>query len=258
MIQIIKIERKLLNVKINNYYFTEEIFEYDINVHIKAFSHSFVPRKNLRTFDTLQINLSKDVNELLMEMHKSNRNQIRSAEKQEFEHIVIGNPTDQDLKEFQIFYNRFARDKKTHTCDSFHMKTMKLLREKNRLLLTYLQDKKKNVFCARVYIVDGEFAMNLYSASQFRMVDSPGEKRLMSKANRFLIWRDIIFMKEKGHMLYDMGGLTDDENIRRFKLGFGGEIISVYSGYEASSIIGAFVLKLRNWKMAWATARQIQ
>ena len=41
-------------------------------------------------------------------------------------------------------------------------------------------------------------------------------------------------------------------------LGFGGEIVPVYSGYEANSIIGAFVLKLRNWKMAFATAREIQ
>ena len=52
--------------------------------------------------------------------------------------------------------------------------------------------------------------------------------------------------------------LADDENIRRFKLGFGGEIVSVYSGYEANSIIGALVLKIRNWKMAFATAREIQ
>ena len=73
-----------------------------------------------------------------------------------------------------MFYNRFARNKKTHTCDSFHMKTMKLLREKNALLLTYITKIKRRMFSAtRVYIVDGEFAMNLYSASQFRMVDSP-------------------------------------------------------------------------------------
>ncbi|WP_381480410.1 hypothetical protein [Sporosarcina contaminans] len=46
-----------------------------------------------------------------------------------------------------------------------------------------------------------------------------------------------------------MGGLTDDENIRRFKLGFGGDIVPVYSGYEAQSLYGSILLKARNVKV---------
>ncbi|QUW23291.1 hypothetical protein JSQ81_07080 [Sporosarcina sp. Marseille-Q4063] len=254
---MITIERKILNVKIQNVYFANGEFENDSTAQVKAFSHSFVPKKNLRTLETLQFDLTKDDNELLMAMQKTTRRQIRRAEEQELDHIIIENPTDHDLVEFQNFYNQFAKNKKTHTCNSFHMKTMKLLREKNALLLTYIKSEDQ-VFCYRVYILDGTLAMNLYSASHFRMADSPELKRLLGQANRYLVWLCILFLKEKGYKLYDMGGLSYDENIRRFKLGFGGEIVPVYWGYEANSIIGALVLQIRNWKMAWATAREIQ
>lgn len=42
-----------------------------------------------------------------------------------------------------------------------------------------------------------------------------------------------------------MGGLTKNPNIRSFKMEFGGEIAHVYSGYEANSKIGQFILWLR-------------
>ncbi len=212
----------------------------------------------LRTVETLQINLNKEENELLMDLHKTTRRQIRRAENQKLKHIVLENPTNQDLLTFQKFYNRFAKNKKTHACNSFHMKSMKLLRDQNALMLTYMQNEKQETYCYRVYIVDGTFAMNLYSVSHFRMADHAEQKKILSQANRYLVWKCILWFKAKEYTLYDMGGLTDDENIRRFKLGFGGEIVSVYSGYETNSIIGALVLKLRNWKMAYAAAREIQ
>ena len=255
---MITIERKIMNVKIQNHYFFRENFEFNPNVHVKAFSHSFVPRKSLRMLETLQVNLTKDEDELLKEMHKTTRRQIRRASEQELEHVVIENPSNEDLVKFQNFYNRFANNKNTHACNSFHMETMRLLEKQNALILTYIRNEKKEIICYRVYIIDENVAMNLYSVSHFRMADSPGLKKFLSHANRYLVWKCILLFKDKGYKLYDMGGLTNDENIRNFKLGFGGEIVSVYSGYEANSFIGSIVLKMRSWKMALATARQIQ
>ena len=88
------------NCKSKNYIIIilqRRISSYDSDVHVKAFSHSFVPRESLRTLETLQINLKKEENELLMDMHKTTRRQIRRAEEQRLEHIVLENPTDQDL-----------------------------------------------------------------------------------------------------------------------------------------------------------------
>lgn len=49
--------------------------------------------------------------------------------------------------------------------------------------------------------------------------------------------------------MYDMGGLTTNENISSFKIEFGGEITEVYSGYEATSILGKLVLFGRTIKL---------
>ena len=75
------------------------------------------------------------------------------------------------------------------------------------------------------------------------------EKRKLSEGSRYLLWRNILYFKEHNHLTYDMGGLTTNENIWKFKMEFGGEVIPVYSGYEANSMIGKLVLWLRSVKM---------
>lgn len=251
---MLTIERKMMNIKIKTCYLASEDFQVD-DAQLIGYSHSFFPKSTLRSFETIQIDLLKDENDLLMEMHKTTRRQIRGALKRELTQVIIENPTDSELASFQTFYNRFAKNKHTHACNSYHMKTMKLLREKNALMLTYMHDKEQNILCYRIYMSDGIIAMNLYSASHFRLVDNPELKRMLSQANRLLIWQSMLWFKEKGQLIYDMGGLTDDENIRKFKLGFGGKIIPVFSGYEASSTMAKLVLKFRNWKVTSVSAR---
>lgn len=247
---MIAIERKLMNIKIKTFFLTkEDIRKDDVQAQLIGYTHSFIPKSSLRSFETIQIDLLKDENELLMEMHKTTRRQIRSALERGFTQVIIENPTDQELMDFQVFYNRFAKNKRTHTCNSYHMQTMKLLREQNALMLTYMQDKDKSILCYRIYMTDGIVALNLYSASHFRILDNPELKRILSQANRLLIWKSILWFKDKGQLLYDMGGLTDDENIRKFKLGFGGKIVQVYTGYESQSMIGEIILRVRNLKL---------
>ncbi|WP_252503970.1 hypothetical protein [Sporosarcina sp. Marseille-Q4943] len=247
---MIAIERKFMNIKIKTFYLAnEDIQKGDVQAQLIGYTHSFIPKSSLRSFETIQIDLLKDESELLMEMHKTTRRQIRGALERGFTHVVIENPTDQELLDFQVFYNRFARNKRTHTFNSYHMQTMKLLREQNALMLTYMQDKDKNILCYRIYMTDGIVALNLYSASHFRIVDNQELKRILSQANRLLIWKSILWYKDKGQMLYDMGGLTDDENIRRFKLGFGGKIALAYTGYESQSMIGKIILRVRDLKL---------
>lgn len=249
---MIEIERKLMNIRIKTFFLAkenEDIRKDGVQARLIGYTHSYIPKSSLRNFETIQIDLLKDENELLMGMHKTTRRQIRGALERGFKHVVRENPTDQELREFQVFYNRFAKNKRTHTCSSYHMQTMKLLREKNALMLTYMQDKDKNILCYRIYMTDGIVALNLYSASHFRLAEDPEIKRILSQANRLLIWKCILWYKDKGQLLYDMGGLSDDENIRRFKLGFGGKIVQAYYGYKSQSMIGKVILKIRDLKL---------
>lgn len=250
MTVILAIERKIFHIKIKNYYFVKESLGPESKVHVKGFSHSFIPLRTSRCLETIQIDLTRDESELLMDMHKSTRKEIRSAEQQELERVIIEKPTDQDLKRFQVFYNNFAKNRQTHTCNSFHITTLKLLRDKNAIMLAYMCDKQQDILCYRIYITDGDVVMSLYSASHYRMIEEGDRKRIISQANRLLLWKSMLWFKERGHQIYDMGGITSDENIRNFKLGFGGEIVPVYSGYEAHSFIGKLIVKIRSLKFA--------
>ena len=254
---MITIERKLMNVKIKINYFRNEKHPRESKVPLTCYLHSLSPEGLSNSYETLQIDLQKDESELLKEMNKTTRRQVRRGEELELEHIVIENPTDQDLLEFQNFYNDFAKDKKTHSCNFYHMKTMKLLRDTKSLLITYMKDSK-NILCYRVYIIDDKVAMNLYSASTFRKIDNPEFKKMMSQANRFLTWTSILWFKKNDYELYDFGSLTNDENIRRFKVGFGGEIIPVYFGYRAGTITGFILLKMRDLKFIVSAIRKIK
>lgn len=126
---------------------------------------------------------------------------------------------------------------------------MRLLVDQNALIITKLLNESEVVQCYRVYISDGDIAFSLYSASHFRLSNKTEEKRKLSEGSRYLLWRNILYFKEHNHLTYDMGGLTTNENIWKFKMEFGGEVISVYSGYEANSMIGKLVLWLRSVKM---------
>lgn len=54
------------------------------------------------------------------------------------------------------------------------------------------------------------------------------ERALVSRANRWLHWQDMLTFKQKGFECYDWGGLFEDETsperagINRFKCDFGG------------------------------------
>ncbi|MBK3494251.1 hypothetical protein JFL43_05145 [Viridibacillus sp. YIM B01967] len=211
--------------------------------------NSLVPKKRLQQFETLHINLTKSEEELFQQLHRTNRKQINKAASHPFHIEVLEKPSTADIRAFQKFYNEFATFANTYACNVFHVNTMKMLKDKNSLIITKLMNEVNEILCYRVYITDGEIAASLYSASHFRMKENAEEKRLISVANRYLIWINILYFKERNHMIYDMGGLTTNQNIRKFKLEFGGEIAHVYSGYEANSKMGQFILWLRAKKM---------
>ena len=225
-------------------------------VSLIGYSHSFKPSSSLSSCETLHIDLMKSEEELLMDMNQTTRRQVRRAEEMALERVVIERPTDNDLLKFQTFYNNFAKNKKTHSCNLYHMQTMRLLRDQNALLITYIKDDE-DILCYRIYIIDDNVAMNLYSASLFRMAESSETKKMLGQANRLLTWKSILWFKNNGYDVYDFGRLTTDENIRRFKFGFGGEIVPVYFGYQANSYSGSLILRIRDLKSVLSSIRNI-
>lgn len=244
---MISIHRKVFNASICNRYFVKKDVPTAKRDTLTGFSHALIKIEGTQPLQTVYIDLLKSEQILFSEIEKENRRQIRKAEKQQMQFVVLEQPTASELKKFQKFYNQHAKLKRTYRCSSFHLHTMKKLVEKDGLALTYMTDRDHNhIYCYRIYVTDGEMAMTLYSASNIHLTTAPETKRQLSEANRYLIWKNIIRFKRKGVKTLDMGGLTDEPSIRKFKTGFGGEVVTVYSGYAASSLIGKLTLVARN------------
>ncbi len=180
MISIIVIERNVFNTSIKTFYFNqgEAPTLRNDGAAIIGYLHSSVHRPSLRRFETNQIDLLQSEEKLLLGTNSSTRRQIRRAMEKGFELIALDSPTDSDLIRFKDFYNAFARDKRTDLCNEYHLETMKLLREQNALMITYLQDSDGETLCYRVYITDGHLVNNLYSASHFRLKDDQPSKKI--------------------------------------------------------------------------------
>lgn len=231
------------------YYFLDEYKVYEKSTDILGFSHSLIPKNVLQRTETIHIDLTKSEVELFQQLHRTNRKQINKAASHQFRIEVIDRPKMADIRAFQKFYNHFAKFANTYPCNSFHVNTMSMLKDKDALVITKLLNHLDEVLCYRVYISDGNTTFSLYSASHFRLKEKREDKRLLSEASRYLLWRNILYFKGHHHTTYDMGGLTTNENIRKFKLEFGGEITEVYSGYEANSVVGKLILWLRSIKI---------
>ena len=218
--------------------------------HLIGFSHAYRPVNQLIKQTTLLIDLSKSEEQLMKDLHRTNRKQIRKAAEYDFQIEVLDRPTLANIREFQKFYNEFAKYTNTYKCGAFHVQTMELLMESSNLIITRIVSKGSGETLAyQVYITDEETAFSLYSASHFRLKDKAIDKRMLSIASRYLFWSNILYFKRRNNLVYDMGGLTTNDNISSFKREFGGEITEVYSGYETTSLLGKLVLLGRTIKL---------
>ena len=249
---MISISRKIFGIKIKNIYFPVQLEGslLDPQIDLVGITQSLTAFAGSIPLETLQINLLQPSEAIFAAMAKSTRKQLRQGEQRY--HLAaeyLDTPTDTDIKEFRRFYNRFAKHKKTATCNAFHEYTMRLLRNAGHLMVTRIVDEDGNILCYRVYILNGKMVTALYSASHYRIGKDQQQKRMLSVAHRSLKWRNIMHFKEKGFEIYDQGGLSNDEHIRKFKFEFGGEVVRVYSGYFSQSFPGKLLLCYRNFKI---------
>jgi lipid II:glycine glycyltransferase (peptidoglycan interpeptide bridge formation enzyme) len=197
------------------------------------------------------IDLAKSESEIFTAFQKSVRYKINRAVREGITFTVLDEPTDQDIEEFANFFNEFAKTKKIMLCLPDKMKA---LRDKKALVITIAKHEGKTL-CCHGYIFNGNRAIMLYSASSRAGKDS-AEKNFIGRANRFLHWNSILFLKEKGCRWYDFCGLSQDPNdkegqgINDFKKGFGGftaDEVKFYTGYSLLGKLVIFISYLK-WK----------
>ena len=235
-------------MEMEHIYFADECNYVGEKGKLVCYTQTKRPEKHLEGHTTLQIVLQQDESVLLADLSKMNRYMLRRAKKEPYEVIVKENPTDLELKEFQQFYNEFAKMKDTNRVRKFHMQTLKLLREKGALVYTKLQNDQGDALCYRIYIVNDDMVLNLYTGTAAWIKDRPDLKQQIRFANRYLLWENVMMFRSRGYATYDFGALTSVEEIKEFKLGFGGQEVDVYFGYLTDSTLGNLLLRLRQLK----------
>lgn len=245
---MIRISRKKYNIlKIEDILFAEN-YDYDSNAaDIIVFLQCAQNKKASKLFHTLHIDLTKDCDSLLQELNKDNRYKINRAQnKDNLTVYFTPSPSLLEIEKYCKFYDVFASNKKVSPCNQ---KKLIALNECKSLALSQISNEEGDILCEHCYVVDNKRTRCLYSASHFRLSEDNSYKSLVGRANRYLHWTDICKFKEQGLAIYDFGGLSlieDNEtlkNIDRFKLSFGGKIVTEYNFYKPITLLGRIAAK---------------
>lgn len=97
------------------------------------------------------------------------------------------------------------------------------------------------------YVLDKNNARLLYSCSNFRINDKETQK-IIGRANRFLHWKDMVFLKNRGIGSYDWGGVSSFEKpngIDKFKISFNGEKVIYYNLTDIISLKAKILKKIK-------------
>jgi lipid II:glycine glycyltransferase (peptidoglycan interpeptide bridge formation enzyme) len=237
MIQYIKKFNFVGNLKYGLTYFDESYNPSGVDI-IQEFQYS-QKRKFSKDFYTLLIDLGKKPEDLFSCFEKNTKYEINRARNKDGVLIeTLDAAKEKDA--FYDFYNRFALTKNrepigTAEIDSLVANNMFTLRaasfEGERLIY-------------HSYITANNRARLAQSASLFRASDNPAFRALTGRANRLLHWDDILYFKDRGYKIYDLGGVTPDKSnnegqaIARFKECFGGSLVKEYKSWIPVSFKG--------------------
>lgn len=199
---------------------------------------------------TLCIDLDQEEEKLRKDMNRTTRYQINKASRDQLTVRHIEAPTSEDITEFAAFFNPFAEEKGIEPCREYKVKS---LRDGSRLVISYVHHENGHKLGGHLYIADGVRSTMLYSCSaRFKENNIPPIE--IGRANRYLHWQDILFFKENDYHVYDFLGLSFDENnkeeqnINKFKKGFGGRVEINYNSYIPQTKKGMLMLSLLRWK----------
>lgn len=200
-------------VKISSFFCFSDYRQCSINKSIIGFFRN--------PFQTIHIDLLKGDEDIFADFSKNTQYEIRRAVR---DGIEFSEST--DVRRFVDFYNKFAKSKNRGIIGENDIEIFK-----ENIIFT-MASHGGNTLVMHSYLIDGgKRARLLHSASDFRSFLTSQERAIVGRANRFLHYKDIIYFKKKNFTVYDLGGISIDENdddlkkISAFKIGFGGLIV---------------------------------
>jgi lipid II:glycine glycyltransferase (peptidoglycan interpeptide bridge formation enzyme) len=215
-----------------------------------------VPGSLCTPFHTLVIDLGRSESELLANIHKDTRYEIRRA--REKDGVTSGAWNGKDnvvLDQFLDLFNTFTQQKGLPKLDSHYFRD---LAAAGCLDISWASTPDKKIIVYHTHIVVAGRARLQHSASLFRASSSSEFRNLVGRANRFLHWEDISRFKSNGIVTYDFGGWyegsEDAEKLRinTFKEGFGGRKIMEFNCKLLVTLKAKAVMALSRLRKRWA------
>lgn len=173
------------------------------------------------------IDLTKDEAQILGDFHKNRRYEVKRAKERDGISIAIDmSPDREKLEEVRTFYDRFAASKNLHP---FDLDRYMAATRDNIFLLAGAYSDAGELLVVNGYLLDQEEKRSTFSfgASHFR--EQKETAALVGRANSYLHYAAMCYLKEQGYREYDLGGIyigNDSalNNISFFKNSLGGEL----------------------------------
>lgn len=243
--------RKKFGVLLEDVFFAENISDYTGEADIVTFYQCKEPYKNCQYFYTIKIDITQSSEEIFKTFSKSTRYAINRVKKNsEFHMEIIEKPSDGELVDFMEYYNRFARAKRIPLVN---YRLIRLLRDQNAFIITYMRDKNNKIwYCNTAILDEGNTIRGLHGCSGLPWACKSEEKRKIGCAGRYLEYHLFLLGKERGCQTADLGGIVKDARvdtmggINQYKRGFGGEEYLEYKFYYPKTLKGRVALWIFN------------
>ncbi len=189
---------------------------------------------------TLISDLSLPEEDIWSKIGKNTRYEIRRSEREGIitEHFSSEEITPELFDTFEKTYNEMYQSKGIKTVFDRALVNQYI---KNDMIVFSAASYESKPLVFHSYIVDENNARFFHSCSTFR--SEPEMAALIGRMNRYLHWKDYVWLKDIGIKEYDWGGIndsysTDPSNITKFKMSFGGVPEARYNYMIANSMLG--------------------
>ena len=109
---ILSIKSKRWNIAMHHFYFLEKPANVRKSMKVVGYTHSLVPSRKLVKSETIHIDLQEHELSLYLALSEGNRKILRRAQKESYQVILYKEPSIENLRAFQQFYNQFAKRKR--------------------------------------------------------------------------------------------------------------------------------------------------
>ena len=246
---MIAITRSKYGLPISDIFFADSVHESLPRTPLCVFQQTARQHRLLTPVQTSVIDLTAPIEDISAPISRNTHYKIRRAEREGLTPRLVMDPAVEDGRLYADFHDTFAQHKGSPPCNRTKLQA---LCESSALVLSSVADTDGTVLSAHAHVKDSSSGRVrlLYSASHFRALSDSGERNKIGRANRLLHWYEILTLKDLGFKLYDLGGIPLDSSdhekndIARFKLEFGGEMLVEYNGVLPTNLVGKMLLPL--------------